>query len=51
MSDKNKPERGYRDLNRQALRLLAPNGFLVTCTCSHHMLLPRFEELVRQAES
>lgn len=42
-------ERGYRDLNRQALRLLAPNGFLLTCTCSHHMTLPRFEELVRQA--
>ena len=42
-------ERGYRDLNRQALRLLAPHGFLVTCTCSHHVTLPRFEEVVRQA--
>jgi 23S rRNA (cytosine1962-C5)-methyltransferase len=42
-------ERGYRDLNRQALRLLAPNGFLLSCTCSHHMTLPRFEEVVRQA--
>ncbi len=42
-------ERGYRDLNRQALRLLAPHGFLLTCTCSHHMTLPRFEEIVRQA--
>ncbi|MBL8734695.1 MAG: class I SAM-dependent rRNA methyltransferase [Planctomycetes bacterium] len=42
-------ERGYRDLNRQALRLLAPGGFLLTCTCSHHMTLPRFEEVVRQA--
>jgi 23S rRNA (cytosine1962-C5)-methyltransferase len=42
-------ERGYRDLNRQALRLLAPNGFLVTCTCSHHVDGPRFEEIVRQA--
>jgi 23S rRNA (cytosine1962-C5)-methyltransferase len=42
-------ERGYRDLNRHALRLLAPNGFLLTCTCSHHMTLPRFEEIVRQA--
>jgi 23S rRNA (cytosine1962-C5)-methyltransferase len=41
--------RGYRDLNRQALRLLAPNGFLVTCTCSHHVDGPRFEEVVRQA--
>ncbi|MCA8964754.1 MAG: class I SAM-dependent rRNA methyltransferase, partial [Planctomycetes bacterium] len=42
-------ERGYRDLNRQALRLLAPGGQLLTCTCSHHMTLPRFEEVVRQA--
>lgn len=42
-------ERGYRDLNRQALRVLAPNGFLVTCTCSHHMGAVRFEEVVRQA--
>jgi len=42
-------ERGYRDLNRQALRVLAPHGFLLTCTCSHHMTPVRFEELVRQA--
>ena len=42
-------ETGYRDLNRQALRLLAPGGSLLTCTCSHHMTLPRFEEIVRQA--
>jgi 23S rRNA (cytosine1962-C5)-methyltransferase len=42
-------ERGYRDLNRQALRLLAPNGLLVTCTCSHHVTWPRFEEIVRQS--
>ncbi|MCB9878263.1 MAG: class I SAM-dependent rRNA methyltransferase [Planctomycetes bacterium] len=42
-------ERGYRDLNRQALRLLAPNGYLVTCTCSHHVTPVRFEEVVRQA--
>jgi 23S rRNA (cytosine1962-C5)-methyltransferase len=42
-------ERGYRDLNRLALRVLAPHGFLLTCTCSHHVTLPRFEEIVRQA--
>ena len=42
-------ERGYRDLNRQALRLLAPNGLLLTCTCSHHVTGERFEEVVRQA--
>ena len=42
-------ERGYRDLNRLALRVLAPDGYLLTCTCSHHMTLPRFEEIARQA--
>lgn len=42
-------ERGYRDLNRQALRLLAEHGFLLTCTCSHHVSWQRFEEVVRQA--
>jgi 23S rRNA (cytosine1962-C5)-methyltransferase len=41
--------RGYRDLNRAALRLLAPHGFLITCSCSHHVTLPLFEGLVRQA--
>ncbi len=42
-------ERGYRDLNRLALRLLPPGGHLLTCSCSHHMTLPRFEDVVRQA--
>ncbi|MGE3174805.1 MAG: class I SAM-dependent rRNA methyltransferase [Planctomycetota bacterium] len=41
--------RGYRDLNRQALRLLAPGGHLLTCSCSHHATPPLFEETVRQA--
>ena len=41
--------RGYRDLNRLALRLLPPHGILVTCSCSHHMTLPMFEDLLRQA--
>lgn len=41
--------RGYRDLNQKALRLLAPHGWLVTCSCSHHMDGPGFEQVVRQA--
>lgn len=41
--------RGYRDLNRLALRLLPEHGILVTCSCSHHMTLPMFEDLLRQA--
>jgi 23S rRNA (cytosine1962-C5)-methyltransferase len=42
-------ERGYRDLNRLALRLLAPGGLLLTGSCSHHVTLAGFEDLVRQA--
>ena len=28
--------RGYKEINLRALRLLAPGGILVTCSCSHH---------------
>lgn len=41
--------RGYRELNRRALRVLAPGGVLVTCSCSHHVSLPMFEDVLRQA--
>jgi 23S rRNA (cytosine1962-C5)-methyltransferase len=41
--------RGYRDLNGGAMRLLRPGGFLLTCSCSHHVTLPAFEAVVRQA--
>lgn len=41
--------RGYREVNRQAMRLLAPGGWLVTCSCSHHLAAPMFEDLLRQA--
>ena len=30
-------ERGYKEINYRALRLLAPGGVLVTCSCSYHM--------------
>jgi len=41
--------RGYRDLNRLALRVLAPGGYLLTCSCSHHVDQPTFERVLRQA--
>lgn len=40
---------GYRDLNRSAIRLLAPGGVLVTCSCSHHVDGFELEQIVRQA--
>lgn len=41
--------RGYRDLNRGSLRLLAPGGRLLTCSCSHHLKPEMFEDTIRQA--
>jgi 23S rRNA (cytosine1962-C5)-methyltransferase len=29
--------RGYKEINYRALRMLAPEGILVTCSCSHHV--------------
>jgi 23S rRNA (cytosine1962-C5)-methyltransferase len=40
---------GYKEINRRALRLLAPGGILVTCTCSHHVDDVLFEDVVRAA--
>jgi 23S rRNA (cytosine1962-C5)-methyltransferase len=29
--------RGYKELNLRALKMLNPGGFLITCSCSHHV--------------
>lgn len=41
--------RGYREINRRAFRLLAPGGYLVTCSCSYHIDRETFRDLVRDA--
>ena len=41
--------RGYKEINRQALRLLEPGGILVTCSCSHHMNEAVFLEAIAEA--
>jgi len=28
---------GYKDVNLLGMRLIKPEGFLVTCSCSHHV--------------
>jgi 23S rRNA (cytosine1962-C5)-methyltransferase len=40
---------GYKEINLKALRLLAPGGILVTCSCSHHLSEAMLLELVAQA--
>jgi 23S rRNA (cytosine1962-C5)-methyltransferase len=29
--------RGYKELNLRALKMLGPGGYLITCSCSHHV--------------
>lgn len=41
--------RGYREINRRALEMLAPNGILVTCSCSHHLSEAALLEIVAAA--
>ncbi|MGI4827102.1 MAG: class I SAM-dependent rRNA methyltransferase [Janthinobacterium lividum] len=41
--------RGYKELNLRALRLLAPGGTLITCSCSHHVSLEAFMAIVGEA--
>jgi 23S rRNA (cytosine1962-C5)-methyltransferase len=40
---------GYKEINLRALRLLAPGGILVTCTCSHHVDEATFGEVIYSA--
>ena len=39
--------RGYKELNLRAMKLLRPGGTLITCSCSHHVPLPDFTEVLR----
>lgn len=41
--------RGYKEINLRALKLLAPGGHLVTCSCSSHLPLDSFLEVVTEA--
>jgi 23S rRNA (cytosine1962-C5)-methyltransferase len=41
--------RGYKELNLRALKMLRPGGLLVTCSCSHHVSLADFQEVVAAA--
>ena len=43
--------RGYKELNLRAMKMLEPGGTLVTCSCSHHVPLAEFTEVVAAAAS
>ncbi len=41
--------RGYKDINLQAMRLLAPGGLLFTASCSFHLSRGHFFEMLQDA--
>ena len=38
--------KGYKEINLRGMRLLEPGGFLVTCSCSHHIDQELFREML-----
>ena len=43
--------RGYKELNLRAMKMLRPGGTLITCSCSHHVPLVDFMEVLRTSAS
>ena len=41
--------RGYKEINLRAMQLLRPGGFLLTCSCSHHVSETLFEQMLESA--
>lgn len=41
--------RGYKEINLRAMKLLRDGGYLVTCSCSQHILPPLFQKMVQEA--
>jgi 23S rRNA (cytosine1962-C5)-methyltransferase len=40
---------GYKEINLRAMRLLAPGGVLLTCSCSYHVQRPAFAAMLADA--
>jgi 23S rRNA (cytosine1962-C5)-methyltransferase len=40
---------GYKEINLRALKLLAPGGFLITCSCSYNVSEAMFAEVIAEA--
>lgn len=41
--------KGYLTINRRAMELLEPGGYLVTCSCSHHVAREDFRGIIVEA--
>ena len=41
--------RGYKEINLRGLKLVRDGGFLVTCSCSQHVVTEMFQDIINQA--
>ena len=41
--------RGYKEINLRAMKMIVPGGYLVTCSCSQHVLPEMFRKMVQDA--
>ena len=41
--------KGYKDINANALKLVEKGGYLVTCSCSQHLTLPLFLQMIKES--
>ncbi|MDR2842543.1 MAG: class I SAM-dependent rRNA methyltransferase [Spirochaetaceae bacterium] len=41
--------RGYKEINLKAIKLLSPNGILITCSCSYAMTDEKFKAIIAEA--
>ena len=41
--------KGYKEINLRAMKMLEPGGFLITCSCSQHILPGVFLDIVKDA--
>lgn len=41
--------RGYKEINLRAMKMVAPGGYLITCSCSQHISPDAFLDIVRDA--
>ena len=42
-------QRGYKEINLKAMKLLPRGGYLATCSCSHFMTEPLFKKMLHDA--
>ncbi len=41
--------RGYKDINKKAMKLVEKGGYLITCSCSQHMTVELFMKMVKES--